>query len=45
MQDFIDRYAHFTSHLIIKSPAAITDFVDIEMNKLRLDNKGGAGSG
>ncbi|KAK0243748.1 hypothetical protein EDD85DRAFT_945078 [Armillaria nabsnona] len=40
IRDFIHRYAHFTSQLIIKSPAAITDFVDIEMNKLRPDNKG-----
>ncbi|PBK84253.1 hypothetical protein ARMGADRAFT_974392 [Armillaria gallica] len=37
IRDFINRYAHFTSRLIIKSPAATTDFVDIEMNKLRFD--------
>ncbi len=41
IRDFINRYAHFTSRLIMKSPADITDFVDIKMNKLRPDNKGG----
>ncbi|PBK84254.1 hypothetical protein ARMGADRAFT_615488 [Armillaria gallica] len=41
IRDFINRYAHFTSRLIIKSPVATTDFVAIEMNKLRFDEDEG----
>ncbi|SJL08002.1 uncharacterized protein ARMOST_11361 [Armillaria ostoyae] len=34
IRNFIDRYAHFTSHLTMKSQAAVEKFVRIEMNKL-----------
>ncbi|KAK0445813.1 caspase domain-containing protein [Armillaria borealis] len=33
-RDFINHYAHFTSHLAAKSPVPITDFVAIKMIKL-----------
>ncbi|PBK63111.1 hypothetical protein ARMSODRAFT_980290 [Armillaria solidipes] len=40
IQDFINRYAHFTSRLTIKSLPSTTDFVTIAMNKLRPDEGG-----
>ncbi|KAK0221406.1 caspase domain-containing protein [Armillaria fumosa] len=30
-RDFINRYAHFTSHLAARSPVPVTDFVTIKM--------------
>ncbi|KAK0457436.1 caspase domain-containing protein [Desarmillaria tabescens] len=39
IREFINRYAHFTSRLIIESPISTADPVTIEMNKLRWDDE------